>query len=97
MFVKINTLKKYLDESERLDGLILLNSKTYDVKSAEFIYDNSEPEKGQFRLARLEIVFADDVNNSCKVTEIISCGVPDYSTEVYFMNDNGKTIDSFEF
>lgn len=104
MFVKINEYKVEREttsndacEVSRLVASTLNKSKTYDVRSAEFIYDPNPVDEGSYRMVKLELMFADDVNNSSKVTEMIACNVPDYSTEIYFMNENGKTIDSFEF
>lgn len=97
MFVKINSYKVKRDGNGSITESVLTHSKTYDVKSAEFIYDTNEPEEGENKVTKLDIVFADDINNCTKLTESILNRIHDYSTSVYFMNENGKTIDSFEF
>jgi hypothetical protein len=97
MFVKINEFRVKRDKVGRPINPEFLKSTTYDVKSAEFDYGIEQDKSDKNAIVKLKLMFSDDLETCSKLVYDISFNDPTLNTVIYFMNENGKTVDSFEY
>uniref|UniRef100_A0A6M3LH66 Uncharacterized protein n=1 Tax=viral metagenome TaxID=1070528 RepID=A0A6M3LH66_9ZZZZ len=92
MLVKI----MYFNVKKAEDATVIYSSaireKTYDVTSAEL--SSVPPEEGE-EIGRM--MLAMDVGKAEEEVECFPWESPDTVTEVYYMNDKGKTIERYVY